>query len=177
MARKEDRLMAKDLPRYQKIWETEASQDVMWGQLDEEPKEESNWFKQASDYIIGLIDNGKIDEAKDLLYGMWKLPRWWWPEMSPAMDSNTREWLRNASHELDVVRTWTPEEKEALGKAQLRHWALYPYSAIPDIAKDVVSIPVNAARNVYNTAADVYNAKVSENNAKKQAKKAESKKK
>ena len=30
MVKKEDRLMAKDLPRYQKLWETEASQDILW---------------------------------------------------------------------------------------------------------------------------------------------------
>lgn len=105
--------------------------------------------------------------ANKALY--WKLPRWGSTEMSPAIDNNTRMWLRKAPYQMHTLRTWTQEQKDALGKKQLLHWALYPYSAITDMIADVASVPVNFARNVYNTAADVYNAWVSERNAINQA--------
>ena len=103
--------------------------------------------------------------ANKALY--WKLPRWWSTQMSPAMSNNRKEAFDKNHNRIREIREWKwakPEWYEVLRDTPI--WAV---PAAVWLVEDIVSVPVNVARNVYNTAADVYNAWVSERNAINQA--------
>ena len=68
-----------------------------------------------------------------------------------AKVDNKRQWLSKSG-----FRT----------KAEALEWVLHPVIDTAYFTKDFVKIPVNAARNLYNTAADKINQKASEHNAK-----------
>lgn len=105
-----------------------------------------------------------------------KVPRRWDTNMSPAMDTSFIDSMKRWSELSERARynawyrwwpTWEPLDKtEPLSKAEALEWVLSPVISTAYFTKDVAKIPINAARNLYNTAADKVNQKVSEHNAK-----------
>lgn len=105
-----------------------------------------------------------------------KVPRWWDTNMSPAMDTSFLDSMKRWSELSERARyqawyrywkDWKPLNQWApLTKAEALEWVLHPVIDTAYFTKDFVKIPVNAARNLYNTAADKINQKASEHNAK-----------
>lgn len=105
-----------------------------------------------------------------------KVPRWWDTNMSPAMDTSFVDSMKRWSELSERARyqawyrywpTWKLLDKTApLTKAEAVEWVLHPIIDTAYFVKDAASIPVNAARNVYNTVADLANAQISKHNAK-----------
>ena len=67
--------------------------------------------------------------------------------------------------------------KPVTKKEALKASVVNPAKTWVKAVANVATIPVRAARNLYNTAADIYNAGVSKRNAKDQAKKLQNSKK
>jgi len=121
-----------------------------------------------------------------------KLPRIWGTEMSPVLSKKINNSIKkdfNESYRIsDRARynawyrystSWKELKpgKPVTKKEVLKAAVVNPAKTWVKAVANVATIPVRAARNLYNTAADIYNAGVSKRNAKDQAKKLQNSKK
>lgn len=92
----------------------------------------------------------------------WKLPRWGSVNMSPAINNSAVNQMKRWSnlYYRSQFNTWNP-----LTKTEAIEWLASPAIATVKAVWDIASVPVNAARNLYNTAVDYYNAWASNRNA------------
>jgi len=115
-----------------------------------------------------------------------KLPRWWGTEMSPVMSEKINDSIKNDFKESQSISdrarynawyrystSWKELKpgKPVTKKEVLKASVVNPAKSWVKAVANVATIPVRAARNLYNTAADMYNANVSKRNAADQKKK------
>lgn len=103
-----------------------------------------------------------------------KVPRWWGTEMSPVSNSDWNRIFMDNLKRINEIRDWRWEDPKPL--EVLRDTPIWAIPAAAGYVADIASIPVNTARNLYNTAADVANAKIAEHNAKAIQRKANTRK-
>ena len=121
-----------------------------------------------------------------------KLPRIWGTEMSPVLSKKINNSIKKDFNESQRISdrarynawyrystSWKELKpgKPVTKKEVLKASVVNPAKSWVKAVANVATIPVRAARNLYNTAADMYNAGVSKRNAKDQAKKLQNSKK
>lgn len=109
--------------------------------------------------IMAIVTNA-INKFKQT--DLQKIPRRWDTNMSPAMNAS---WLQEIKNWAELYHQ-SVFDRNSLSKWEAIQWLLSPVVATAKTIWDIASIPINAARNVYNTMADIANAKIAKHNEK-----------